>query len=506
MRRIALLALLATPMIAADWIEYRSGPFRIFSNAGDREARDRMAQLEQLRHSLGQILGKTELSSVWPVTMVLFPNQREYAPRALQRPLMDGGSSMLAAWTADTPLPLDLLRALTQMFLDDNAGKMPQAMETAVTDLFSTIEVSATRVKLGAPASGLPADRMRLWAKLQMLATQPEYSGKLRTYINNLQNAGEEDAAARNAFDLTLSKLEERVDAYLKAGKFEAAPVSGRPLNPNKDFIEKNVTKPQVDALMQELAGAGKTFAPDTPRGLAAKNTRAALELAVRANPKWAEPHVKLAELDSSPAIQLAQLKIATSLAPRSSSYWQMLAKLQESVNQFADAEKSWLNAEHTAPDDLERDRIHQAKLAEQARRSEFELAEKKRLADEAAADLQRVKDSANAEVKAAEDAANARLAKNGSTAGPVVRFSDLDGGHIAGQLTKVECKGADRILTIKPRTGSPLTLLLREAAKISFGVACGDLDPVRNIDVFHDAKPDRAVGTAGRITALTLP
>ena len=109
MRRLCIIALLALqPLLAADWVEYRSGPFRIFSNAGDRDARDRMAQLEQLRHSLGQVMGKTELSSVWPVTLVLFEKQRDFAPHALAQPLMDGGSSLLAAWTADTPLPLDL--------------------------------------------------------------------------------------------------------------------------------------------------------------------------------------------------------------------------------------------------------------------------------------------------------------------------------------------------------------------------------------------------------------
>ena len=29
---------------------------------------------------------------------------------------------MLAAWTADTPLPHDFLRALTRMLIDENAG------------------------------------------------------------------------------------------------------------------------------------------------------------------------------------------------------------------------------------------------------------------------------------------------------------------------------------------------------------------------------------------------
>ena len=91
-----------------------------------------------------------------------------------------------------------------------------------------------------------------------MLETQPEYSGKLRTYINNMQNAGEEDQAARNAFDMNAAKLAAQVDAYLKAGKFEAAPVSGKALNPNRDFIEKNLDRAAVDALLAELTAGGK--------------------------------------------------------------------------------------------------------------------------------------------------------------------------------------------------------------------------------------------------------
>jgi hypothetical protein len=44
-RRIFTLALLAAPAFAADWVEYRSGPLHIFSDAGDRAARERLTQL-----------------------------------------------------------------------------------------------------------------------------------------------------------------------------------------------------------------------------------------------------------------------------------------------------------------------------------------------------------------------------------------------------------------------------------------------------------------------------
>ena len=57
-RRTLTLALLALPAFAADWVEYRAGPFHVFSDAGDRAARERLTQLEQLRFVLGTLLGK----------------------------------------------------------------------------------------------------------------------------------------------------------------------------------------------------------------------------------------------------------------------------------------------------------------------------------------------------------------------------------------------------------------------------------------------------------------
>ena len=81
-RRIFTLALLAAPAFAADWVEYRSGPFHIFSDAGDRAARERLTQLEQIRFVLGAMLGKNDLTTVWPIDVVLFANQKQYGPHA----------------------------------------------------------------------------------------------------------------------------------------------------------------------------------------------------------------------------------------------------------------------------------------------------------------------------------------------------------------------------------------------------------------------------------------
>jgi len=49
------------------------------------------------------------------------------------------------------------LRALARLLIDENAGRMPDAIETALCDLFSTIQVTNTHVKLGAPLTAKPA-------------------------------------------------------------------------------------------------------------------------------------------------------------------------------------------------------------------------------------------------------------------------------------------------------------------------------------------------------------
>src|SRR5580704_5365739 len=164
MLRSAWIAVLLTSTVfAADWTEYRMGPFHVISNAGDRPARERLTEMEQTRHVLAGMLGKTDLPTVWPIVLVLFPNQKEYGPHALPQPFVPGGSSDLSAWTADTPQPLDWRREIVSRLIGDNTGLLSGVTVTALSDLFSSIEVNATRVKLGARPASLPPDRERAW-------------------------------------------------------------------------------------------------------------------------------------------------------------------------------------------------------------------------------------------------------------------------------------------------------------------------------------------------------
>jgi len=447
--------------------------------------------------------------------VVLFSNQREYLAHSPGKPFIDGGSATLSAWSADSPLPREWLRALARLLIDENAARMPDSIETALCDLFSTIKVNATKVSLGAslPDGELPKDRLRAWAKMQMLATLPDYSGKLRVYLNNIQQSGDEGVAVRNAFDLTPAKLDGLLDAYVKAGKFEAAPVVGEALDPNRDFVEKPVDKSVVDGLFSELAAGGKNFPPDSPRGLVEKNTHASLELAIKANPKWAEPQAKLALIETNSIDKMKELKAAAALDPRNASYWQALAEAQAAADDYDNAAKSWALAEHAAADEAERARIHIAKMALDAARADFTEAEKKRRAEEAARDLERVKAAAAAEVRAAQEATNARLnAGRGAYQKPIEWWDDPNGAKVEGKLIRVDCLKGPLRLTIQKDGGGAVKVAVRDLNKLTVNGAseakfgCGVSKPARQIRLTYEAKPDAKLGTLGDVLVVEFP
>jgi len=491
----------------------------VVSDAGERAARERLIELEQLRHALESYLGKTDIATVWPIDIVLFPNQREYGPHAPPRPLVDGPDATLGAWMAETPLPQDLLREIARQLIEDNAGRMPERVEQALIDLMASIQVKynkgAPATTLGAPpaAGEYSEERMRAWAKIQMLATLPEFSGKLRVYLNNLQQGGEEEMATRNALALTPAELDKRADAYFAVGHFAAVPTVGEPVNPSRDFVERRMPDAGVAALLEDLKADGKDFPPESPRGLLKQGTRESLAAAEKANPRWAEPHVALAGLEYDPVEKAKELKLAAALAPRSSEIWEALARAQTDSQLFADAEKSWVTAERNAVTDAGKARIRKARLDMAETRVDYELRQKKRKADDDAHELELIKQAADARIHAAEDAATKRNGALKPGAAVVPWWSDEDGEKLSGALTRVDCLSGDALrLTIQPATGAAVRLLIpnshnlavKGASEVKF--VCGVQKPAKAINLVHDGKPDSQQGTVGNVHTVELP
>jgi hypothetical protein len=315
------------------------------------------------------------------------------------------------------------------------------------------------------------------------------------------------------------------VDAYVRAANFAGVPMTGAALSPAHDFVEKPVDAAAIAAMLAELSAGGKSFTPESPRGLLEKGTRPAYELAAKANPKWGEPYFRMAALETTPLAKIATLKKATTLEPRNAKFWQGLAEAQVAAEQFADAAKSWVAAERSAPTNAERERIHQAKLDIDERRVEADIAEKKRKADEAARELQRIKDASAAEIHQAEAAANKRLGTDPAVAKRAVAWwEDPTGQTVEGQLTRVDCLPGNVLrLTVQlpggNTSGTPpgknlllAKVLIRDlnqltvhgAEEARFG--CGIQKPARKIKLVHNGKADAKQGTAGDVMVVEFP
>ena len=112
-----------------------------------KAARERLTEMEQLRHQLGVVLGKDNLDSGLAHQPGDLPQSaRIRSARAAASRWSTGVPRRWPPGWATPPLPRDFLRALTLQLIENNAGRMPEATETALCDLFSTIQVNGTRV------------------------------------------------------------------------------------------------------------------------------------------------------------------------------------------------------------------------------------------------------------------------------------------------------------------------------------------------------------------------
>jgi hypothetical protein len=399
----------------------------------------------------------------------------------------------------------------------------------------------------------LPLRPLQAWARMQLFATKFEYSLSFHIFLAALRSGTDMRAAERNAFGKDPDGLDREVAANLAAGSWEPTQVSGRPLDPKRDFGEHtldsasaavylananfNANPDAAEAAYKDAIGAGPPAAAlgyeglaalaeshkENPKpfydkaiqagshsapvyvgaadGLAAEQAVPLLKRAEQLNPLWAEPVFEEAELAKDPAEKLALLKQATHLDPRGTQYWVALAQLQTTLGQAAAAQGSWVRAEDSAATPAERERLHRERAeSEQERLDAAESASKRerdaaRLADEQAQQAEA------ARIRAAEQKANA-----GKDEAPenVVPWSALvPQKQLTGKLIAVECLGSNARLEIKDRQGSSIHLLLKNVS--DSGLACGVQKPVRSVSLSYAAQSDERFHTAGQITSLKL-
>ncbi len=555
MRVLAMSLLLRAGIANAEWVQSRSGPFEIFSDASARAARETLADFEQFRYALGYTLQKPDLQSDPRIRILLFKNVKERETSGSEPGLIRGRDRYDALASADSAIPQPVFAECTRVFLERNVDRLPAAIEQGLEAFFSTIEVHGTHVAWGAP----PANRTRDWARIHLLIANPDYYAKTRVLLFNLQKGVDEDAAYRNALGESRRDFEARVDRYWNAGVFIKSDAPSRNLSPERDLHTSPVEPESVSLAMADLLNdrsqaaydamiRDRVHATQAEEGLAllalksndsaaarehlsraiesgSKNpavfldyarlesdtakAETALEKAIELDPNLAEAHFLQGEISPIAAKKIAEWNMATKLAPRNAGYWEALAKLYLDQKRFPEASKAWRSAEQAAATEPERGRMREARLAIERQRLDAEEAERRRLAEEKERDINRLKAKTIAELRAAEaKASGPPLPAN--VAGQAVPWWDgpKATGHAEGVLKQVDCIGKQARLVVLEGDGKIARLLVRDPSAIVLAggdekmLSCGPQHS-RRVTIEYFPKVNAKLGTSGEVATI---
>ena len=542
------LLLLAAPLAAADnWTYFRSGPLYVHTNAGDGSARKVLATFDQLRYWTAKTLGREELNPLWPVRLVIVKSDRNTASYRTPHLLLkrDG---YVGGMTSRDAIPPAWLEDFARILLRDDTRSLPTSIENGLLILLSTFQAEATRITLGTPPP--QPQRTRDWARVHFLTVDPMYAGRSRVFFSNLNQGADFDIAYRNAFEKTGQQMETEIDHYFRAGQFTVQPVSGKPLNPERDYRERPLEIARAQVLLADLlegpaaatayravvhqhgpnAGAFEGVGmwkeaieqkSESARAwlgfaIAEKDfTKAqpALRRAMELNPRWSEPHFHWGQRESAPNRQVPPIKRATELEPRNIDYWIALAEAQTAAMDFAAASLSWRQAERAGPDEKTRASLDQRRRDFEQRRIDLEASERRRVEEEKRQEIEKLKNEALVSIRAAEAKANA-------AAGPVDLSQKVvdwwdgpkPGGALQGLLEQVDCLRGPARLLVRTPNGKRAQLLVVDPSKVAIlgaghqSFTCGPQKPPRRVKIEYQPKTDAKSGTSGEVMTIEFP
>jgi len=518
--RWLLFLCLAPGLFADSWVRFTSGPFEVLTDGGPAVGRAAMVRFQEFRAAVGDVAGEQDLQTPMPVRVMIFKSSKGWT--APQSALSEGRDRYNIVLEEKQPVPPDVYRQLTRLFLNANTGRMPEHFEHGLQEFFSTYDVHGIQIIVGAPPAKPDLD----WARVHMLVLDPQYYGRLRVLLFNLRKGVDEDAAYRNAFGKPAAQIETEAKAHLAAGHFETGSLPSRPMA-ERDFPERPISNSDVRLARADLLAANSAaeyrgllnegikpaeaheglgllalrdgkkddaraeFAAAMQAGsksarcyieyakLEPDNAKAgeALLKAAGINPKLDEPFALMAARDTDPAKKLMHWRAAAERNPREPRYWRELAESYIAAHNYADAAKTWTSGEQAATDPAERQKMHAARMAIEQQRLDYEAEQKRREAEENAREIAQLKEQALAHVHDLET-------KNSSGASAGEKPMQWWNGpqpdaYVEGTLQRVECLGKRARLTIAS-AGKTVKVTVTDAGKVALSgageltLACG--------------------------------
>ncbi len=530
MRRLALILCFAPAMIAAEtkWIRTQGGPVEMVSDTANKVALPMLGAVEQFRFALGSTLGKPDLASNPPVQ--LWIEKQGAASPDLQK----GRTRYMVSLRAGQPVTPAVFHNLAHLYLTRSVPRLPPELTAGLEQFLSTVQVEGAHVIWGAPPP--EAQRTLDWARIHLLATKPEYYGKLKVLLSNLENGVEEDVALRNAIGKNMRELTAEAEIYRKGSTFGTADGPSEPLNPLRDFAVKPMADEDVrlgradvldsrsEAEYQAILKANVHVA-EAEEGLAIlaqrRNDDAArkehIQRAIDADSTSAWVWVQYAEFGPNrgesveKALALdpqnaeaqylagmqkddaAHLKLAATLEPQNVGYWDSLAQTYVGQKKFAEARKAWRSAEQASDSPEQREHMRAAWLGLEERKLQAQDTERQESADR----LEQLKAKSIAELHAAENKINSGTASSSKTE-TVAEWDDVMPISLEGKLKQVDCVGKQTRAVIETVDGKQIALAVRNRR----GLTCG-LQHSRPVKVEYERKPDARLGTAGVVESL---
>ncbi|MGI8958509.1 MAG: tetratricopeptide repeat protein [Bryobacteraceae bacterium] len=532
------------------WTELNIGPFYVDTAADAGSARDALTQLEQLRWVLGGLLESKDLPSVWPIRVMLTRNEKTNPTQSQDQFVSQNGQYVFVSFSS-TNLPLEQVAGI---LLDANTPRLPPEVESGLRQLFSTLEAHGSRVTWGGPPARPDLD----WARMQLFATKFEYGSSFHIFINALRGGSTLRAAERNAFGKDSQTIEQEANTVLASHQWQSVPVSGRPLDPKRDFGEHSLDGavaavyladvqfssnpkaaeaayksaieaggPAVALGYEGLAQVAKRDGEDpkpffesamkagsknasvyvaAAEGLAADRATPLLKRAAQLNPLWAEPVFRQAQLTSDLAEREVLLKKAVQLDPRSTRAWLALADTQTANGHAAVAQGTWLRAEESTVPGPERDRLHQLRLSSEQERLNAAETARRRERETAQQDDERAQQAEAHRIRAAEEKANQQqeAAAGGVKPEKIVPWEEtVRQRRIQGRLIRVDCLRASARIWVKDKAGKIIQLFLKEPGQL--GPACGPQPQPRRVLVAYSPRDDDRLNTAGDVVSITF-
>ncbi len=542
MRLVCLLIFVIAQAWAGTWITTKVGPFAVYSEANAKETRQCAAELEQMRFSLGELLGRHDLTVRPQLHLYIFRNSPVEPFPGVSR------TGAIVFVQGSAALTQENRKSLARILLEQNIGRMPEALEKGLQSFLSTTQINGAKVTWGAPPA--VQERTPEWNLVHWLITNPDTYGNVRVLLSNMENGVAEDVAYQNAFHRSKDSLEKEVKVRSEKGSFSTIDAPSRPLSPERDLmirpLENNDALLHLADLLNQnseeryrtllAAGVHKVEAEEGLAMLATRQNdagsasrymeaalaggskngfaivecarvekdlakrRSILEKAIEADPNFAEAHFLLAQQIENAAKKTEQLSIVVKLAPRREDAWVALAEALQGQQRWSEAAKAWRGAEQAASSTEEQHKLLAKRMAIEGERLDFEEAERRRDREAQERETNRLKQQAIAEVRAAE--ARIKPDPSASTAN-VIPWDQLSSNslHAEGQMLRVECAGHRRRIVIRQANGKLLRLNV-DTEKIS--VECGPQQQ-RPVSVDYEAKANARTGVDGNAVVIVF-